>query len=251
MRGWIREGEAEPENATQDLRRALDLDPERDDARLSLARILIRDNCAEALTQFEQLAVRQPDNPDVRRGLAQAYYGVGESAKARPIFEALVANDPHDSKALTGLGVLTVADGDTAAGEALLRRAVAADPGNPDAQYQLFRCLAEQPDRQAEAAAQAEVHKRVQADRERLAQIAIAEMSRKPYDPDLHCELGVIYLRNGKADVGVRWLYSALKLDPNHQPSHRALADYYESIGDTEKARQHRQRLRNGPAGKT
>src|SRR5439155_3655688 len=75
MRGWIREGGGEPEDASKDFRRALELNPARDDARLNLARILIRDNCEEARTLFEQMVARQPDNPDVLRGLAEAYWG--------------------------------------------------------------------------------------------------------------------------------------------------------------------------------
>jgi tetratricopeptide (TPR) repeat protein len=243
MRGWIREGGGEPEDASKDFRRALGLDPTRDDARLSLARILIRDKCEEALVMFGELAARRPDDPNVLTGLAQAYCGVGQSEKARPIFEALIAKHPQDCKALTGLGVLVRDEGDTAGGEALLRRAVAADPGSPEAHFQLYMCLVQQPGREAEAAAERDIHRRVQADRERLAQIAVAEMTRRPYDPNLHYELGAIYLRNGKPDVGVRWMYSALRLDPTHQPSHRALADYFERAGETEKAQQHRRQL--------
>jgi len=249
MRGWLREGAGEPADATTDLRRALELNPARDDARLSLARILIRDNCQEARVLFEQLFARQPDNPDVQQGLAEAYWGVGEPEKARPIFQALLARDPHDSKALAGLGVLTLHTGDPVEGEALLRRAVTADPGNPDAHYQLYVCLQQQPGRQAEAAAERDTHKRVQADRERLARIAVNEMSLRPGDPNLHYELGAIYLRNGKPEVGVRWLYSALRLDPTHQPSHQALADYFERTGDADKARQHRGQLRPDAPG--
>ena len=130
----------------------------------------------------------------------------------------------------------------------MLRRAIAADPGNADAHYQLYLCLAQQPGRGAEAATQRNDHKRVEADRTRLAQIAVEEMTRTPNDPNLHYELGIIYLRNGKPDVGVRWLYSALKVDPNHHPSHQALGDYFERIGDSEKAAQHRGQLRPEPA---
>jgi tetratricopeptide (TPR) repeat protein len=247
LRGWIREG-GEPEDASKDYRRALELNPGRDDARQSLARILIHERPDEARSLFEELMARQPNNLDVLRGLAEAYRAVGQPEKARPIFDALLAKNPHDSRALAGLGSLTLAAGDETGGEALLRRAIAADPGNADAHYQLYLCLAQQPGRGAEAATQRNDHKRVEADRTRLAQIAVEEMTRTPNDPNLHYELGIIYLRNGKPDVGVRWLYSALKVDPNHHPSHQALGDYFERIGDSEKAAQHRGQLRPEPA---
>jgi uncharacterized protein HemY len=85
---------------------------------------------------------------------------------------------------------------------------------------------------------------RVETDRARLAEIAAQKMTRTPNDPNLHYELGVIYLRNGKPESGLRWLYSALRLDPAHQSSHQALSDYFERTGESEKAEQHRGQLR-------
>jgi tetratricopeptide (TPR) repeat protein len=233
--------------AEKDYRRALALDPERDDARFSLAQILLSANPEEAREQFEQLRARQPDNAEVLIGLAAAYRTLGEGDKARPLLDAILAKEPGNSKGLAELGLLIIASGQTAEGEALLRRAIAADPANQEAQYQLYLFLRQDPARQAEANAQREQYKKVDADRIRLAEIVGKEMSRKPYDPDLHSELGRIYIQYGKPDVGVRWLYSALRLDPNHQPSHQALYEYFKSIGDTTKAEQHRLQLRTPP----
>jgi uncharacterized protein HemY len=75
---------------------------------------------------------------------------------------------------------------------------------------------------------------------ERLGQIASKEMTRTPNDPDLHSEIGKFYLTYGKPEVGLRWLYRALKLDPGHRASHRLLHDYYKQHGDPERAEQHR-----------
>jgi tetratricopeptide (TPR) repeat protein len=68
-------------------------------------------------------------------------------------------------------------------------------------------------------------------------------MAQNPNDAKLHYEIGSFYLRYGKPKVGVRWLQSALKLKPDHQPSHQALYDYYQRMGDWEKAEQHRSQL--------
>jgi tetratricopeptide (TPR) repeat protein len=247
LRGWIKEGGGDPEEARKDYRHALELDPQRDEARLSLARLLIRDNPEEARAHLEQVIARQPDNPDVLLALAQAYRAVGEPERARPLLETLLARDPENSKGLAELGALTLS-GNAEEAEALFRRAVAADPGNADAHYQLYLCLAQQPGREAEAAAELETQKRVQAALTRLAQIAGKEMTRTPNDPNLHYEMGMIYLRYGKPEVGVRWLYSALKLDPTHQPSHQALYDYYKQAGQPDRAEEHRKQLRPGTA---
>ena len=251
MRGWIREGGGEPEEASKDYRRALELNPERDDARQSLARVLTHDNPDMACSLYEQLLARQPGNREALEGLAETYWALGEPMKARPIYDALLTKDPCDSKALAGLGGLALTAGDAAEGEALLRRAIAADPGNADAHYQLYLCLIQEPGREAEAAAERDTHMRVETDRARLAEIAAQKMTRTPNDPNLHYELGVIYLRNGKPESGLRWLYSALRLDPAHQPSHQALSDYFERTGESEKAEQHRGQLRTTAAKPT
>jgi len=242
-RGWIQEGGGEPQRAAKDYRRALELDPDRDDARLNLARTLVLDNPQEARDHFEIVTAHQPDNVDALVGLAETHLALGEAEKARPLFDAVLAKDPENSRALAGLGTLTLTPGNTAEGEALLRRAIATDHGNIEAHYHLYLCLAQQLGREAEADAQLETHKRVKADQERLAQLASKEMTRTPNDPNLHFEMGAIYLRYGKPDVGVRWLYSALKLDPTHQPSHQALYDYYKRTGQAEKAEQHHREI--------
>jgi tetratricopeptide (TPR) repeat protein len=242
-RGRIRASASDPDPALNDYRHVLELDPERDDARLSLAYLLLSYNRQEAPSHFEIVVAHQPDNPDALVGLAEAYWAMGEPEKARPLFQALLAKRPENSRALLGLGAVTLSFGDTVQAEALLRKSIAADPGNVRAYFRLYACLAQQQGREAEAEAQLEAYNRVKADFERLADLETKELSRAPNDPNLHYEMGTIYLRYGKPDVGVRWLHSALRLDPTHQPSHRALYEYYKRIGQTDKAEQHHKEI--------
>jgi Tfp pilus assembly protein PilF len=51
----------------------------------------------------------------------------------------------------------------------------------------------------------------------------------------------VICLGNGQAQEGLRWLSGALQIDPQHGPTHQALADYYEKAGEPDLAARHRQ----------
>ena len=51
---------------------------------------------------------------------------------------------------------------------------------------------------------------------------------------------GLIFLQTGQAKEGLRWLNSALQEDPGYRPTHQALMEYYESIGDEEQAAWHR-----------
>jgi tetratricopeptide (TPR) repeat protein len=240
----IDKGGGEVADAIKSFRRAVELDPERDDARLSLAQLLLRDNAEEARKHFEYVLARQPDNVEAMLGLGQTQLMLSDMEKARVLLEAVIAKEPENSKALTALGQIAQLDGKMTEAEMLFRKAIAADPANRYAHERLYQCLAQQADKDKEAAEEITVKERVEADLARLGTIVSQEMTRTPNDPKLHYEIGSFYLRYGKPAIGVRWLYSALKLDTNHQPSHQALYDYFQRTGDWEKAERHRSQLR-------
>jgi tetratricopeptide (TPR) repeat protein len=240
----IEQGGGEMEDALKYYRLALELDAERDDARLNLAQILLRDRPEEACAHFEYLLARQPDNAAVMLRLGQAQRILNETDRACQLLEAVLAKEPENAQALTELGRIALQAGKITEAEKLFRNAIASDPANRDAHYRLYQCLVQQPGKEPEAAQQIAACERVEADLARLGTIASKEMSRTPNDPQLYYEVGMFYLRYGKPDVGVRWLYRALKLNPAHQSSHQALADYFQRIGEREKAEQHRLQLR-------
>src|SRR5262249_52138197 len=58
-------------------------------------------------------------------------------------------------------------------------------------------------------------------------------------------EIGSILLQIGETRLGLHWLHQALNRDPNHQPTHKLLAEHYQSHSDEQKASFHRSRLRD------
>jgi Tfp pilus assembly protein PilF len=48
-----------------------------------------------------------------------------------------------------------------------------------------------------------------------------------------------MFLRYRSREEGVSWLNSLLQYDPHHRAAHRALADYYSKVGETDLADQH------------
>ena len=46
---------------------------------------------------------------------------------------------------------------------------------------------------------------------------------------------------------GLRWLHSALQLDPHHKATHEALADYYRRMGNQGLAARHKELAQNSP----
>jgi tetratricopeptide (TPR) repeat protein len=244
----IQEGGGEIEEAVKDYRRALELDPQQHVARLKLAQILIRDRSEEARSHFEYLLAQRPDNLEAQLGLAQALRKSGDPEnKARSLLESVLEKAPHNSKALMEMGDLVKDDGSMEEAEKLYRKAIAADRTNHLAHLRLYNCLAGLPGREEEAAKQIAEYEHVKADLESLGKIMSKEMANAPRDADLHYKIGKFYLDYGKPEIGLRWLYSALRLDPNHQPSHRMLHDYYTQAGDPEKAERHRKQLTSEP----
>jgi tetratricopeptide (TPR) repeat protein len=55
------------------------------------------------------------------------------------------------------------------------------------------------------------------------------QLRRKPEDVESRYVLGTVFLEHVSEEQGVVWLLSALSYDAGHQPTHRALAEYYGS----------------------
>ena len=117
--------------------------------------------------------------------------------------------------------------------------AVRAAPEDYQANFGLGQVLSEE-GKDAEAKEQLARAERIKDRNERFGEIITRDMSMLPRDPALHAELGRLLLEMGHKEAGERWLLSALSLDPRLWAAHAALADYYNSQGDSEKAEEHR-----------
>jgi tetratricopeptide (TPR) repeat protein len=239
-RGRILEGTAGPTDALKDYRRAVELRPDRDDIRIKLARLLLMDNPKEAMQHFQRLADAKPDDPELLLDLARAYRFIGKADEAAELVEKILKNDPENAFALSEKGALLAATGKAEEGEALLRRAIARDPFSVDIHYQLYLCLGLLKGRDADRDAAKAEHDRLKAERDRLGQILTVDMSKDPENPNLSYELGMIYYKRGYMKGAMFWLNNALKYDPGHQPTLRALFEHFKKTGDTEKAEKFR-----------
>jgi Flp pilus assembly protein TadD len=73
----------------------------------------------------------------------------------------------------------------------------------------------------------------------RLAAVT-SHVAHVPHDPAPRCEAGLTMMRNGQQEEeGLRWLASALELDPGHAATHQALGDFYDKAGDPARATLH------------
>jgi predicted Zn-dependent protease len=224
LRGRVRERMSNID-AMADYRRVLELEPGHDEARLRLAETLFTFGRAdEALAQFELLQQHRPDDPAVRLGLAGCRYHAGRLDEAHQLLDALLAADPRNLGALKEQGRLELEAGRGSEAERWLRQALDLDQADRETHHLLTQALRQQ-GKEEPARAQQEEADRVLADLTRLGVILNVEMSARPRDPALCCELGTLYMRYGKREQGIRWLQRALQCDPHYQPARQALAE--------------------------
>jgi Flp pilus assembly protein TadD len=239
-RGWVCERLFYWADAVQSYRRAIEIDPKNDPARLRLATALvITGPPEEAAEEFEELRRVRPDDPGILLGLARCRRLQGRLEDAGSLLEELTSQFPQVDAVLREGGLLAMAAGDPVGAEKLLRKAVAKSPHDREAWYDLYQCLKQQA-KEKEAQDSLSVFQRLDADLKRIDWLT-RQMQKTTYDPELYYEAGVLCLRNGNAEEGVRWLRLALHYDPRHRPSHQALADYYQDAGRLDLATQHRQ----------
>jgi predicted Zn-dependent protease len=239
-RGEVWERLYHREDALADYRRALELTPDRDDDRLHLAETLLAARQPdEAARHLTLLCERKPEDPKVLLNLARCRRLQGQADEARHLLERVIALAPEEPGAPAERGRLELEKNRPAEAEPWLRRAVTLMPAEKDVVYPLYQCLL-RIGRQAEAEHYRQELDRIEAELDRLDAI-LRRVNGAPNDPSLRHDAGMIFLKNGQSREGLRWLASALQLDPLYAPTHAALADYYEKAGEPGQAAWHRE----------
>jgi tetratricopeptide (TPR) repeat protein len=230
--------------AIRDYERLLELQSNRADVRQHLAEILVDSSRHDdALPHLERLYDEQPDNPDVAVTLARCWMLQGRTAEARALLDSVLALRPNHFEALFHRGNLELNAGRFSAAERWLRQAVAQKPFSAEAHYALYRCLQSEPKRQREAVKQRRQWEQVAATQSRLRRLLRTELAANPNAPGLAREAGELFLRIGEDQRGLFWLNRALRLEPGHAATLRALIAYYERTNDQDKVAQYRRQL--------
>jgi Flp pilus assembly protein TadD len=248
-RGWVRERLHQDEEAAKDYRQAVAAEEGNATARMRLAQVLLRlDQAQEAGVLFESLRQRGEEDIPVLLGLARCRRKLGETEAAERLLEELADRAPQDSNVLLECGRLALEQSRREQAESWLRRAVRLAPHDYQANYSLFLCL-QQLGNEEEAEEYQRRARRIEADMKRMNDLT-DRLQGRPYDADLRCAVGRLFLRNGQPREGVLWLQSALQVAPDHPPAHQALAEHYEQDGKPDLAAPHR-RFLQAPSGST
>jgi tetratricopeptide (TPR) repeat protein len=230
-RGGIYERMANYHKALADYSRALEIAPDDRDVRLALGTLFAQwRHPAEAAEHFEHLLGRSPDDREALCGLAACHIEQGRPDEAVPLIERVLADKPGLARALFLRGKAALEQRDRAAAESWLARAVEAAPDDPEALHQLTVALRAR-NKDAEADRLAPRLEALRKDLARLSELT-KTIARKPDEAAPRHEAGVIALRLGRPDEGVRWLEGALHARGDHRPIHAALAEHFRGRDD-------------------
>jgi tetratricopeptide (TPR) repeat protein len=239
MRARIRQSWHNVREAERELRQALALRPTWRGLPQMLAQVLTEQNrMEEAAEVLSQVARQQPDDNHLQLAWADCLIRTGRIPEAKTLFERLESSEPTSVELLFGLGRIDLWEGQTERGLERLTRARDLDPQRNDVRYAYAQALA-----QAGQIDEARTEREA-VERSTRAQARIFELSEQlvktPQDLETRLEIGRTLLAEGDAE-GVAWLETILRFDPQHREAHAALADYFESRQDLDRAQRHRQ----------
>lgn len=240
LAGTIFSGMSNWEGAEACYRRALKLAPNRADIQFSLASTLKHLlKLDEAIFFHREFLRTQPHSPEAIAELAQALLSQGELGEANEVLTSGLKQLPDHLDLLQALGELRLAEGNAAEAIDPLQRVHAARPESANLASILANAL--------QAAGRADEAKPLfafvkEAHESRLSLKELTnQMIRNPSDVDVRFKLAEITGKYGSRAEAIRWFRNILHIDPDHLPTHRALAELFELTGDPIQAQQHRQ----------
>ncbi|MFO0841225.1 MAG: tetratricopeptide repeat protein [Gemmataceae bacterium] len=245
-RGWVLERLNHPRPAANDYLKALEIDPDLIPVRLRVAEMLLEDmRVPEALPHLERLYRQAPTHPGVQARLGVCRFLQNKTAEARKLLEAAVVGLPDDPSLLITLAKLDLQDGKGPEAEGRLRAVLKQDSADTEALFNLVSALQLQR-RTEESAATMKVYKETKARLDRV-NVLLKDVADSPTATAAdYAEIGELLLRINRGQQAVYWLERALERDPAQQVAHKALAEYHEKKGETDKASAHRRWLTSG-----
>ncbi len=240
LRGRTREQGVQLDLALQDYLRAAELKPGDVEIQFRVGDMLRRlDRYSEALPHLEAVAQADPANPVRIVALARCLRSLGRTQEALRLLDAWRqshADVPAELFAL--LGRLAADLHRTEESLTWLRQAERLSPSDEET-LNTLATLSRELGHDAEAE---KYDARARDAHQKLKRIdsLLRNLKNEPRNVAIRYEIGWLLLTLGHDDKAFPWLVSALEQDPDHGPTHAALAEYYETLGDQAAARNHR-----------
>jgi Flp pilus assembly protein TadD len=100
---------------------------------------LRRGDFAAAIQAYKQALELDPNDPDLKLGLARALSLSGHNQESKALYQELLAKTPDDADALEGLGLAFLRSDNALEARAVFQRLLAKHPSNPEFQIDLAR----------------------------------------------------------------------------------------------------------------
>ena len=197
------------------------------------------DEAKEAEQQLQAVIRHDPSDVPTLMSLAQITFDRNDHKQSLGYLEKIVAVQPQDFPARLLLAKVLLAMEDPARSVEIGESLVAEWPEDLSAHYVLAQSL-RAAGRPEDAKRHFVIHGELDKNWARIETIG-REMNQRPSDPQLRYELGILLLRHVSRSEGVAYLESVFQFVSTHPEAHRALADYYEQIGNHTLSAQHRQ----------
>lgn len=216
---------APSELAIPELRQAIKLEPQYLPAWLMLASVTAELNQTTAMQAACQGALKlDPGNPTALGILSRAKMQSGSAQdlqQARQLAEQALQTNPQDGPSHMILGLLDLRANHNQEAVGHLEAALLANRSDTEARANLAKAY-QRVGRDADAALQL---KALQSELEFTDQIRhlTTQSKMRPRDPELHYEMGNLYVSTGANDKAKSEYEAALELNPQHQAARRAL----------------------------
>ncbi len=238
-RGTVWEALDRPGRAVADYGQALELRPQQSDFRLRLALMLLQVGQTEkAGPHFDELLARRPDDPQVLLGAARFERACARPQRALEYLDLVVHDHPENAEAWAERGRAFRDQENGVEAVRCFRKAFELLPRRYNIGFDLCTELYGLGQTQEAKALQERVEelKRQELYLDKL----MARLEQETNTAPLRYEIGTIYQRHKLDNLALVWFLSALQEDPNHRPTHRVLADYYQRKGNAQAAEHHR-----------
>ncbi|QDV36536.1 tetratricopeptide repeat protein [Tautonia plasticadhaerens] len=236
---------ASPQVIIDRYREALARDPGLEEARLGLADALRSDHrLAEAREVYEAYLRRHPESPAALLGLGLIAAEQGDDDEAADHLRKAAGLDPDDPQVLAELAAVALRRGDLEGALASLDEAIRRCPQDFELLYRRGLVL-DRLGRPDQAARDRVLADRLRADQDRIKELR-DRLVRSPLDPQVRFEVASWMMANGHEEEGLRWAEQTARDRPDHAPTCRLLADYFDRRGQADLGNFYRFLARSG-----
>jgi tetratricopeptide (TPR) repeat protein len=193
----------------------------------------------EAATHLDVLCQRYPDAPEVWLIRARVHEYRAQPEEAKSALRRVLELTPRNVEALVGLGRLEFLHGDAKDALAPLNQVIQLNPDKQEAWEVLAWCHAALSDPEEEKWC-LEEFARIRRDQGEAARLILVTMQDKASVLSMRIELAERYERLHEHGKAIVWRFCVLQMDPRHMPSHRALANLFERVGQPNRAARYR-----------